>query len=161
MRHPGCRPADVNQISIAARSELFLIPKASTGRSPTIPTIIPTSVFPRTAKPSPPCNRNTWGPCKPRRTKTAGAGKPVTISSRPPTNWFAWTPDGKLLAEQENGIFQMNADGSNRAPLLHDDFPAFGPISCDHGRYIIFASAFRGGEQLDRIFGGWTRRAET
>ena len=24
------------------------------------------------------------------------AGKPVTISNRPPTNWFGWTPDGKL-----------------------------------------------------------------
>jgi len=73
------------------------------------------------------------------------AGKPVTVSSRPPTNWFGWTYDGKILAEQENGIFQMNADGSNRAPLLHDDFPSFGPISCDHGRYAIFASASRGG----------------
>jgi serine/threonine protein kinase len=73
------------------------------------------------------------------------AGKPVTISSRPPTNWFAWTPDGKLLAEQENGIFQMHADGSNRVPLLHDDFPSFVPISCDHGRYAVFASASRGG----------------
>jgi serine/threonine protein kinase len=77
--------------------------------------------------------------------ETSGAGKPVTISSRPPTNWFGWTPDGKLLVEQENGIFQMNADGSNRAPLLHDDFPSFGPISCDHGRYVMFASASRGG----------------
>src|SRR5271156_2419261 len=77
--------------------------------------------------------------------EAAGAGKPVTISTRPPTNWFGWTPDGKILAEQENGIFQMNADGSNRAPLLHDDFPSFGPISCDHGRYVMFASASRGG----------------
>jgi Tol biopolymer transport system component len=74
-----------------------------------------------------------------------GAGKPATISTRPPTNWFAWTPDGKLLVEQENGIFQMNADGSNRAPLLHDDFPSFGPISCDHGRYVMFGSALRSG----------------
>jgi serine/threonine protein kinase len=77
--------------------------------------------------------------------EASGAGKPVTISTRPPTNWFGWTPDGKILAEQENGIFQMNADGSNRAPLLHDDFPSFGPISCDHGRYVMFASASRGG----------------
>ena len=74
-----------------------------------------------------------------------GAGKPVTISSRPPTTTFGWTPDGKLLVEQENGIFQMNADGSNRVPLLHDDIPTFGPISCDHGRYVIFSSASRGG----------------
>jgi WD40-like Beta Propeller Repeat len=74
-----------------------------------------------------------------------GAGKPVTVSSRPATSWFGWTYDGKLLAEQENAIFQMNADGSNRAAVLHDDFPSFAPISCDHGRYIIFASASRGG----------------
>ncbi|MGA7915769.1 MAG: protein kinase, partial [Candidatus Acidiferrales bacterium] len=80
------------------------------------------------------------------------AGKPATVSSRPPTNWFAWTPDGKLLLEQENGIFQMNADGSGRAPLLHDDFPSFGPISCDHGKYIIFASAFRGGNSSMNIW---------
>ncbi len=73
------------------------------------------------------------------------AGKFTTVSSRPPTEWFNWTPDGTLLAEQENGIFRMNADGSNRAPLLHDDFPSFAPISCDHGRYIMFGSAFRGG----------------
>jgi len=74
----------------------------------------------------------------------AVAGKPTTISSRPPTSWFGWTPDDKLLVEQESGIFQMNADGSNRAPLLHDDIPSFIPISCDHGRYVIFASASRG-----------------
>src|SRR6202167_5260194 len=80
------------------------------------------------------------------------AGKPVTIASRPPTNWFAWTPDGTLLVEQENGIFRMNADGSNRTPLLHDDFPSFGPISCDHGRYIMFASAFRGGSSSINIW---------
>jgi serine/threonine protein kinase len=81
-----------------------------------------------------------------------GAGKPVTISSRPPTIWFGWTPDGKLLAEQENGVFQMNADGSNRAPLVHDDFPSFNPISCDHGRYVIFGSAFRGGGSAMNIW---------
>jgi serine/threonine protein kinase len=77
--------------------------------------------------------------------EASGAGKPVPISSRPPTSWFGWTPDGKILAEQENGIFQMNADGSGRVPFLRDDFPSFGPISCDHGRYVIFGSASRGG----------------
>ena len=46
----------------------------------------------------------------------------------------------------------MNADGSGRAPLLHDDFPSFGPISCDHGKYIIFASAFRGGNSSMNIW---------
>ena len=46
----------------------------------------------------------------------------------------------------------MDADGSNRAPLLHDDYPNFGPISCDHGRYVIFASAFRGGNSASNIW---------
>jgi eukaryotic-like serine/threonine-protein kinase len=78
-----------------------------------------------------------------------GAGKPTTISNRPPTTAFAWTLDNKLLLEQENGIFRSDADGSNRAPLLHDDFPSFAPISCDHGRYIIFSSAFRGGTSMN------------
>jgi serine/threonine protein kinase len=80
------------------------------------------------------------------------AGKVSIISSRPPTNWFAWTPDGKLLVEQENGIFKMDADGSNRAPLLHDDYPNYGPISCDHGRYIVFASAFRSGNSTSNVW---------
>jgi len=68
---------------------------------------------------------------------------PVVISSRPPTTGFAWTPDNKLLLEQENGIFSMDADGSNRAALLHDNFPSFTPISCDHGKYVMFSSVFR------------------
>jgi eukaryotic-like serine/threonine-protein kinase len=80
------------------------------------------------------------------------AGKVTTITNRPPTNWFAWTPDGKILAEQENGIFKMDADGSNRAPLLHDDYPNFQPISCDHGRYVMFSSAFRPGASGSNIW---------
>ncbi|MFZ3214635.1 MAG: protein kinase [Candidatus Acidiferrales bacterium] len=82
----------------------------------------------------------------------AAAGKPVTVSSRPAVTTFNWTPDSKLLLEQENGIFQMNADGTGRTPLLRDDFPSFQPISCAQGRYIIFASAFRGGSSLMNIW---------
>ena len=37
----------------------------------------------------------------------------------------------------------MDADGSNRAALLHDNFPSFTPISCDHGKYVMFPSVFR------------------
>ena len=80
------------------------------------------------------------------------AGKPTTISTRPPTNWFAWTPDGKIVAEQENGIFKMDADGGNRMPLIHDDYPNFVPITCDHGRYVIFSSAFRNGTSASNIW---------
>ena len=80
------------------------------------------------------------------------AGKVTTISNRPPTNWFAWTPDGKILAEQENGIFKMDGDGSHRAPLLHDDYPNFQPISCDHGRYVMFSSAFRTGASGSNVW---------
>src|SRR5271154_377622 len=75
-----------------------------------------------------------WDPKK-------GAGAPVTVSSRPAVTAFAWSPENKFLLEQENGIFRMDADGSNRAPLIHNDYPAFAPISCDHGRYILFSGA--------------------
>ena len=71
------------------------------------------------------------------------SGQPSTISDRPPTFAFTWGSNDKLLLEQENGIFSMSPDGSSRAPLLHDDFPSFDPISCDNGRYIIFSSALR------------------
>ncbi len=46
----------------------------------------------------------------------------------------------------------MNADGSNRVPVLHDDIPSFDPISCDHGRYVIFASAGRDGGNAVNIW---------
>ncbi|MGH9747306.1 MAG: protein kinase domain-containing protein [Candidatus Acidiferrales bacterium] len=80
------------------------------------------------------------------------SAQPSTISDRPPTFAFTWGSNDKLLLEQENGIFSMSPDGSNRAPLLHDDFPSFDPISCDNGRYIIFSSALRGGKSAVNIW---------
>ena len=80
------------------------------------------------------------------------SGQPSTISERPPTFTFTWGSNDKLLLEQENGIFSMSPDGSNRAPLLHDDFPSFDPISCDNGRYIIFSSALRAGKSAVNIW---------
>ncbi|MGA9142997.1 MAG: protein kinase [Candidatus Acidiferrales bacterium] len=79
------------------------------------------------------------------------SAQPSTISERPPTFAFTWGSNDKLLLEQENGIFSMSPDGSNRVPLLHDDFPSFGPISCDNGRYIIFSSALRAGKSAVNI----------
>ena len=79
------------------------------------------------------------------------SAQPSTISERPPTFAFTWSSNDKLLLEQENGIFSMSPDGSNRVPLLHDDFPSFGPISCDNGRYIIFSSALRAGKSAVNI----------
>jgi Tol biopolymer transport system component len=80
------------------------------------------------------------------------SGGPATVSERPPSFAFTWGSNDKLLLEQENGIFGMNADGSNRVPLLHDDFPSFDPISCDNGRYIIFSSALRGGKSAVNVW---------
>ena len=74
------------------------------------------------------------------------AGNPTTVSTLPPTRQVSWTQDGKLLVNQENRIFLMDADGSNRSALLHDDFPSFAPVSCDQGRYIMFTSVFRDGK---------------
>jgi Tol biopolymer transport system component len=80
------------------------------------------------------------------------SGGPVTVSERPPSFAFTWGSNDELLLEQENGIFSMNADGSNRVPLLHDDFPSFDPISCDNGRHIIFSSALRGGKSAVNVW---------
>lgn len=71
---------------------------------------------------------------------TKGASTPVTISSRPAVTSFNWTPDDKLLLEQENGIFRMDADGNNRTSLIHNVTAALSPISCDHGRYILYSA---------------------
>jgi serine/threonine protein kinase len=80
------------------------------------------------------------------------SGQPATISERPPSFAFTWGSNDKLLLEQENGIYSMNSDGSNRLPLLHDDFPSFDPISCDNGRYIIFSSALRDGKSTVNVW---------
>jgi serine/threonine protein kinase len=80
------------------------------------------------------------------------SGQPSTVTERPPSFAFTWGSNDKLLLEQENGIFSMNADGSNRVPLLHDDFPSFDPISCDNSRYIIFSSALRGGKSAVNVW---------
>ena len=83
---------------------------------------------------------------------TRGAGQPVAISSRPPTDEFSWTPDGKLLLAQENIIYQMDASGANRVPLTHSDSYSAYPISCDHGRYVIFSTLSRGGNNSFNIW---------
>ena len=48
----------------------------------------------------------------------------------------------------------MDADGTNRRPLVHDNFASYDAISCDHGKYILFSSALRaagGGISIWRI----------
>ena len=83
-----------------------------------------------------------------------GAGHLASISDRPPTDSVGWTPDGKLVIGQEGSIYLMDADGTNRRPLVHDNFASYDAISCDHGKYILFGSALRaagGGISIWRI----------
>ena len=82
--------------------------------------------------------------------KTAGPFS--TISERPPVYDFTWGSNDKLLVEQPDGIYSINADGSDRHPLLHDNFPSFNPIPCDNGRYILFSSALRDGKAAVNIW---------
>ena len=70
-------------------------------------------------------------------------GTPKVISDRPVAWDFNWTPDGNLLVTLENKIYRMNADGSNRVPLLNDNFASSSPVSCANGKYIFFGSALR------------------
>jgi serine/threonine protein kinase/sugar lactone lactonase YvrE len=79
------------------------------------------------------------------------AGKVTDISSRPSVYDFNWLPEGSLVVEQENGLFRMDADGKNRAALLHDNFPSTDPITCDSGKYIVFASSHDNHSNIWRV----------
>ncbi len=72
-----------------------------------------------------------------------GAGKPVTIFDRPPTDDLYWTPSGQLLMDQEGALYTSEADGSNRHALLHDNFSTSNSISCGNGKYVMFSSPLR------------------
>ncbi len=79
-------------------------------------------------------------------------GTPSIVSDRPVAWDFNWTPDGNLLVTLENKIYRMNADGSNRVPLLNDDFASSSPVSCADGKYIFFGSALRDGKPKYNIW---------
>jgi serine/threonine protein kinase len=79
-------------------------------------------------------------------------GTPTVVSDRPVAWDFNWTPDGNLLVTLENKIYRMNADGSNRVPLLNDNFASSSPVSCANGKYIFFGSALRDGKPKYNIW---------
>ena len=79
-------------------------------------------------------------------------GTPSIVSDRPVAWDFNWTPDGSLLVTLENKIYRMNADGSNRLPLLNDNFASSSPVSCADGKYIFFGSALRDGKPKYNIW---------
>jgi serine/threonine protein kinase len=79
-------------------------------------------------------------------------GTPTIVSDRPVAWDFNWTPDGNLLVTLENKIYRMNADGSNRVPLLNDNFASSSPVSCADGKYIFFGSAMRDGKPKYNIW---------
>jgi eukaryotic-like serine/threonine-protein kinase len=79
-------------------------------------------------------------------------GAPTVISDRPVAWDFNWTPDGNLLVTLENKIYRVNADGSNRVPLLNDNFASSSPVSCADGKYIFFGSALRDGKPKYNIW---------
>jgi serine/threonine protein kinase len=79
-------------------------------------------------------------------------GTPSVVSDRPIAWDFNWTPDGNLLITLENKIYRMNADGSNRVPLLNDNFASVSPVSCADGKYIFFGSALRDGKPKMNIW---------
>jgi eukaryotic-like serine/threonine-protein kinase len=79
-------------------------------------------------------------------------GTPSIVVDRPVAWDFNWTPDGNLLVTLENKIYRMNADGSNRVPLLNDNFASSSPVSCADGKYIFFGSALRDGKPKYNIW---------
>lgn len=57
---------------------------------------------------------------------------------------ISWTPDEKfVLASNIDGnyqIYTMDADGSNRKPVISNDRANFEPVISPDGRYIVYAS---------------------
>src|ERR1700692_4585673 len=52
-----------------------------------------------------------------------------------------WTPEGRLLFSQGTSIQVMNADGTGARELHSSQQISFAPVSCGHGRFVVFSTA--------------------
>ena len=92
-------------------------------------------------------------------------GQPQQLTFRAAVSSFAWTPDGKMILEQQAALDLLHPDTGNKSPLtsLNQDGAAFQPSSCANGRYFVSSIGGHGwGENVDDLaHGSWRRKSQT
>ncbi|MCU1283917.1 MAG: serine/threonine protein kinase [Acidobacteriales bacterium] len=79
-------------------------------------------------------------------TEGANDDQITQLTNHHPSEGFSWTPDGQILADHDLKITRYSPAGGAGTQLLSDPkYPSLRPVSCDAGKYIVFASAFRTG----------------
>ena len=75
------------------------------------------------------------------------------LTSADPFTGFAWTPDGRLLADQANSLHAIDPVTGAKSPIVTEEGkPGGDPVSCSNGRYIVFELAFHGGSGDNNIW---------
>jgi Tol biopolymer transport system component/predicted Ser/Thr protein kinase len=83
----------------------------------------------------------------------ADSSEAKQLTNRQSIDSITWTPDGKLVTDQDWNLNTVSLDTGDRAPFLADEkFSSFQPSACGQGNHLVFASLFRGGETSSTIW---------
>ncbi len=75
----------------------------------------------------------------------------ITSGSR--TDKFSWTPDGRLIVDQDFVLSSVNPDTGLKTPLMSEEHAlAADPSACANGRDIVFMLALHNGEKTENIW---------
>jgi eukaryotic-like serine/threonine-protein kinase len=80
--------------------------------------------------------------------------QPQQLSSRAAVGSFAWTPDGKMILEQQHVLNLLHPETGGKSALtsLQQDGHAFHPSSCANGRYVVLSIGGHGGAKTATIW---------
>jgi len=83
-----------------------------------------------------------------------GSGQARQLTSGARGNRFAWTPDGQVILEEEDGLKLFHPDTGNKTTLTttQHDGVAFQPSACADGRYIVSAIGGHAGSKTVTIW---------
>ena len=83
----------------------------------------------------------------------ADSSQAAQLTNRQNIESITWTPDGKLVSDQDWNLNAVSLDTGEKTSLLVDDkYPSFQPSACGQGNFLVFASLFRGGENSSTIW---------
>jgi eukaryotic-like serine/threonine-protein kinase len=83
-----------------------------------------------------------------------GSGQVQQLASGAPVFNFAWTPDGQMILDQENGLNLFRPDSRSKTPLTspQQEGAVMWPSACANGRYLLFSINGRGGEKTTTVW---------